>query len=78
LLFKAYIGTEEEYDSVTIEGTPSIKQKITPCVHGDYGTAAIIVNSIPKVLSSEPGLKTMKDLPIPSAAIGDLRRHLHG
>jgi hypothetical protein len=78
LLFKAYIGAEEEYDSVTIEGTPSIKQKITPCVHGDYGTVAIIVNSIPKVLSSEPGLKTMKDLPIPSAAIGDLRRHLHG
>jgi hypothetical protein len=76
LLFKAFIGAEEEYDSVTIEGTPSIKQKMTPCVHGDYGTAAIVVNSIPKVISSEPGLKTMKDLPIPSAVTGDLKRHI--
>jgi hypothetical protein len=76
LLFKAYIGAEEEFDSVTIEGTPNIKQKITPCVHGDYGTAAIIVNSISKVVSSEAGLKTMKDLPVPSAATGDLRQYL--
>jgi hypothetical protein len=76
LLFKAFIGAEEEFDSVTIEGTPNIKQKMTPCVHGDLGTAAIVVNSIPKVVSSDAGLKTMKDLPVPSAATGDLRRFL--
>jgi len=72
LIFRAYIGAEEEYDSVTIEGTPAIQEKITPCVHGDLGTAAIIANMIPKVLDAEPGLKTMKDLPIPSAALGDM------
>lgn len=76
LAFKAYIGAEEEYDSVRIDGTPSIYQKITPCVHGDLGTAAIIVNSIPKVINAKPGLRTMKDLPIPSAVLGDIRRHL--
>ncbi|MFB0543185.1 MAG: hypothetical protein ACETVR_00230 [Candidatus Bathyarchaeia archaeon] len=65
--FRAYIGAEEEYDAVTIEGLPNINEKISPCVHGDYGTVGITINSIPKVIRAEPGLKTMKDLPIPSA-----------
>ena len=65
--FRAYIGAEEEFDSVVVEGVPPIRQKISPCVHGDYGTIGMTVNSIPKVIASDPGLKTMKDLPIPSA-----------
>jgi 4-hydroxy-tetrahydrodipicolinate reductase len=76
LVFKAYIGVEEEYDSITIEGTPNISQRITPCVHGDLATAAVIVNSIPKVIKAPPGLKTVKDLPVPSAIIGDVRKLL--
>jgi hypothetical protein len=77
LLFKAYIGAEEEeYDSITIEGTPSIHEKISPCVHGDIATAAIVVNSIPKVINAEPGLKTMKDLPVPSAVLENIRLHI--
>jgi hypothetical protein len=65
--FQAYIGAEEEYDAVTIEGVPSFKQRIQPCVHGDKGTVAMIVNSIPKVINAPAGLLTMKDLPVPSA-----------
>ena len=76
LVFKAYIGAEEEYDSITIEGTPKINQKIAPCIHGDLATAAIVVNSIPKVMNAPPGLKTMKDLPVPSAVISDVRCYL--
>jgi len=76
LEFQAYIGAEEEYDSVTIIGTPEIRQKISPCVHGDVGTASIIVNSIPKVLNAAPGLVTMKDLPLPSAALEDMRMYV--
>jgi len=74
--FQAYIGVEEEYDAITIEGVPNIKQKIQPCVHGDIGTIAMVVNSIPKVIKAPPGLFTMKDLPIPSAALEDLRRYV--
>jgi hypothetical protein len=77
LLFKAYIGAEEEYDSITIEGTPNIHEKISPCVHGDLATAAMIVNSIPKVINAEPGLKTMKDLPVPSAVLEDIRLYVN-
>ena len=76
LLFKAYIGAEEEYDAITIEGTPNIHEKISPCVHGDLATAAMIVNSIPKVINAEPGLKTMKDLPVPSAVLEDIRLYV--
>lgn len=76
LIFKAYIGAEEEYDSITIEGTPKIHQKIVPCIHGDLATVAMIVNSIPKVINATPGLKTMKDLPVPSAVIDDIRHYL--
>jgi 4-hydroxy-tetrahydrodipicolinate reductase len=76
LEFQAYIGAKEEYDAITIDGVPPIRQRISPCVHGDLATIAVIVNSIPKVVKAPPGLVTMKDLPIPSAAQEDLRKHL--
>lgn len=77
LEFQAYIGAEEEYDSITIEGIPSVHEKISPCVHGDLGTVAVVVNSIPKVINAPPGLVTMKDLPVPSAALEDVREHIY-
>jgi 4-hydroxy-tetrahydrodipicolinate reductase len=74
--FQAYMDAEE-YDSITIEGVPNIYMKIAPCIHGDIGTVAMIVNSIPKVINAQPGLVTMKDLPIPSAALNDMRKYIH-
>ncbi len=74
--FQAYIGAEEEYDAITIDGVPRIEQKIRPCVHGDIGTVAMVVNSIPKVLNAPAGLVTMKDLTVPSAALEDMRRYI--
>ena len=74
--FQAYIGAEEEYDAVTIEGVPNVKQRIQPCVHGDIGTVAMVVNSIPKVLDAPAGLLTMMDLPVPSAALEDIRKYV--
>jgi hypothetical protein len=74
--FRAYIGAEQEYDAVTIEGVPSIKQRIQPCVHGDIGTAAMVGNSIPKVINAPAGLLTMKDLPVPSATVEDIRKYV--
>jgi hypothetical protein len=76
LVFKAHVGAEEEYDSITIDGTPTIHEKIVPCVHGDLGTVAIAVNSIPKVINAESGLRTMKDLPVPSAVLEDMRLYV--
>ncbi len=68
LNFKAYIGAPEEFDAITIDGIPPINEKISPCVHGDHGTVAVITNMIPKILKSSPGLLTMKDIVLPSYA----------
>jgi 4-hydroxy-tetrahydrodipicolinate reductase len=75
--FQAYIGAKEEYDFITINGVPNIEQKIQPCIHGDVGTVAIVTNMIPKIISAPPGLVTMKDLPVPSATLGDVKRHFN-
>jgi hypothetical protein len=64
--FQAYMGAEE-YDAITIEGVPTIKQRIQPCIHGDIGTVAMVVNSIPKVIVAPAGLLMMKDVLLPSA-----------
>jgi hypothetical protein len=74
--FQAYIGADEEYDAITIDGVPNIRQKIQPCVHGDISTVAMIANSIPKVINAPAGLLTMKDLLIPSAAPEDMRKYI--
>ena len=66
LHMEAYLGSPETYDSVEIEGSPSLSMKITGGIHGDVATASIVVNSIPKVLAAAPGLHTMRDLPLPS------------
>ena len=74
--FRAYIGAEEEYDAIKIEGVPNIRQKIQPCVHGDMGTVAMIINAIPKVINAPAGLLTMKDLPVPSAMLEDACKYI--
>jgi len=66
LHMEAYLGAPESYDSVLIEGSPRLYSKIAGGVHGDVATASITVNSIPKVITAAPGLRTMRDMPIPS------------
>ena len=74
--FRAYIGASEEFDSVVINGEPLINEKISPCVHGDFGTIAMTTNMIPAVINSEAGFKTMKDLPLPHATPKHMRKYL--
>lgn len=66
LHLEAYLGAPESYDSVLIEGLPRVYSKIAGGLHGDIATASMTVNSIPKVIAARPGLRTMRDLPIPS------------
>jgi 4-hydroxy-tetrahydrodipicolinate reductase len=66
LRLEAYLGAPNSYDSVLIEGSPRIASTIAGGVHGDIATASITVNSIPAVLSAPPGLRTMRDMRLPS------------
>jgi len=70
LHMEAYLGSPETYDSVEIEGSPSLSMKVAGGIHGDVATASIAVNSIPKVLQAAPGLHTMRDLALPSFFAG--------
>jgi 2,4-diaminopentanoate dehydrogenase len=60
-------------DYVTIKGNPNVNLSINPEIDGGIGTIAMCVNMIPQVINSAPGLKTMIDLPIPRAILGDMR-----
>lgn len=65
-------GTETG-DYITIKGTPDIHMANKPEVEGGIGTIAMCVNMIPHVINADPGLKTMIDLPVPRAIMGDFR-----
>ncbi len=66
LHMEAYLGAPESYDSVEVTGSPALRMKLAGGVHGDIATAAIVVNSLPKILEVTPGLHTMRDMPLPS------------
>ncbi len=66
LNFQAAVGNGESYDEIQILGEPNINSKIEGGVHGDIATCSIVLNTIPRLLQTTPGLKTMSDLPVVS------------
>lgn len=60
-------------DYITLQGNPPVNMAITPEVDGGIGTIAMCVNMIPHVINAKAGLKTMIDLPVPRAIMGDMR-----
>lgn len=65
LTLSAYLAPPECYDEIRISGKPNVALRITGGIHGDLATSAIVVNAIPRVVAAKPGLKTMKDIPVP-------------
>ncbi len=63
-------------DYITLKGTPEVNMAIKPEVDGGIGTIAMCVNMIPHVINARPGLKTMLDLPVPRAIMGDFRDYI--
>jgi hypothetical protein len=68
--FQAYLGAKESYDAVYITGTPDMEVVVKGGIHGDVATAAIVINSIRRVIAAPPGLTTMKDLPLVTCTAG--------
>ncbi len=67
------LGGTHTGDYITLDGTPPVHMEIRPEVDGGVGTIAMCVNMIPHVINARPGLKTMIDLPVPRAIMGDMR-----
>ncbi len=63
-------------DYITIEGTPTITWSDESEIPGGIGTIAVAVNMMPRVINASPGLKTMLDLPVVSAHMGDIRKKI--
>ena len=70
------LGGTHTGDYITLEGTPPVNMTIQPEVNGGIGTIAMCVNMIPHVINARAGLKTMIDLPVPHAIMGDMREQI--
>jgi 4-hydroxy-tetrahydrodipicolinate reductase len=63
LTFLAALDAGDDGDTIRITGVPNLEIKLRG-TNGDIATVAIVVNAIRRVLEAEPGLVTMRDLPI--------------
>ncbi len=59
-------------DSIEVEGIPPVRLSGSPEIPGGLATVALAVNMIPRVLAAPPGLRSMADLPVPAAIMGDV------
>lgn len=66
LHMEAYLGAPKSFERVRISGSPPLDMTIAGGIPGDIATASVVVNAIPKVLEAAPGLRTMRDLALPS------------
>jgi 4-hydroxy-tetrahydrodipicolinate reductase len=66
LEFEASLIAPESYDAVYVTGIPAVEAVIKGGVHGDVGTASMVVNCAHRVADGPPGLLTMNELPLVS------------
>ena len=65
LELRMYVGAEEvAADKVIVRGVPDVEMTIKDGIHGDRATAAMVVNSIPRIVQARPGVLTMDDIAI--------------
>lgn len=58
-------------DYIDIYGRPEIHMSTGPEIAGGIATMGVAVNMIPHVVAATPGLKSMIDLPVPAALMGE-------
>ena len=58
-------------DYINIYGKPEIHMSTGPEIAGGIATMGVAVNMIPHVVAATPGLKSMVDLPVPAALMGE-------
>ena len=64
LELRMYLGAPDPQDTVEIDGEPPVRMTIQGGLHGDYATAAMVVNAIPSVRRAGAGLASMADIPL--------------
>ncbi len=66
LIFRASVGEVDPQDSIEIQGNPHIKSIIQGGLNGDVATCAITIIAVKQILTAQPGLRTMVDIPVVS------------
>jgi len=56
------LGLEDAGDTVNIEGPIPSRVHMAP-ISGDWATASIVANALPRVLTARPGLRTVLEIP---------------
>ena len=64
LALEMFVGAERSVDEVAIDGSPSLEMTIPGGIHGDQGTANVVVNCACLLGCLAPGLRTMLDVPL--------------
>ena len=67
MAFIATLAMEDDGDTIKITGKPNLEIKLKG-TNGDLCTVAMAVNAVRRVVEAAPGLVTMRDLPIVTAA----------
>jgi 4-hydroxy-tetrahydrodipicolinate reductase len=68
LTFVAALDMPDDGDTIEVTGKPSLTVNLKG-TNGDLATVAIAVNAVRRVVGMRPGLVTMRDLPIVTAAL---------
>ena len=59
-----YLDAKNPHDAIQIHGEPPLDLLIQGGVAGDHATVAALVNTAPRLLAADPGLRLITDLPI--------------
>jgi len=58
------VAPENPRDEIILEGEPRLRLVLPGGVQGDQATAAILLNTLPRLLTAKPGLRTMRELTV--------------
>ena len=61
---QVYVGAEAPRDHILVDADPPVDATISGGIAGDVATAAVLVSTLPRLLGADPGLITVKDLPL--------------
>jgi len=61
---KMFVGAEDPRDAVKVDGDPPMDLVVRGGIFGDTATVATLINGIPQSFHAQPGLKTVKDVPL--------------
>lgn len=61
---KMYLDAKDPHDYVRLDSDPAVEAYLKGGVSGDRATVAAVVNCIPRLLASSPGVRLMTEIPL--------------